>query len=300
MTACDNSPLGQGRIAAPRPAIRLVVNADDFGISEPVNDGIALAHRSGIVTATSLIAVGRAFAHAVAWCRRLPSLDVGVHLALVAETPLLPKASSLAGDDGRFPPSIGAFLRRYWLRTIRLVDIEAEWCAQIERVLDHGLRVTHLDSHQHVHALPRIAQVVRRLSARYAIPFVRVPVEDWRIDPPPSLHGVRRLAGATALRTSWLLARLAGGVDAQGQALRFLGFGAGGRLNHARLRRLLQSLQPGPAYELMCHPGFAPEEPDIQRWGYAHEQELLALTSASIRSELVARGIRLCTFNELK
>jgi predicted glycoside hydrolase/deacetylase ChbG (UPF0249 family) len=269
-----------------------VVNADDFGVSRRVNDGIVAAHRSGIVTAASLMAAGRAFEHAVDWCRRLPSLDLGVHLTLVAERPLTSRTSSLT-SGGRLPPSVGAFLRGYALGPIRLADIEAELCAQIERVLDHGLRPTHLDSHQHVHALPGIAGLVRRLADRYGIRSVRAPVEALRAGRPPGAHGARRLAGALALRASWLAAR-GGGSD----GLRFLGFAEGGRLSAARLHALLQALRPGRAYELMCHPGFAPQEPDIQRWGYRHEQELLALTSAATRALIGARGIRLCTFSD--
>jgi predicted glycoside hydrolase/deacetylase ChbG (UPF0249 family) len=101
-------------LPGPHPFIRLVVNADDFGISARINEGILLAHRAGIVTATSLMAVGRAFEQAVQCCRAVPALDVGVHLTLVAERPLLPCRSSLTGDDGRFPASAAAFLRR-WL-----------------------------------------------------------------------------------------------------------------------------------------------------------------------------------------
>ncbi|RPJ72470.1 MAG: ChbG/HpnK family deacetylase, partial [Desulfobacteraceae bacterium] len=160
----------------PAAAIRLVVNADDLGVSERVNAGIILAHRRGIVTAASLMAVGRAFAQAVEGCRAFPALDVGVHLTLVAEPPLRPN-SSLPGPDGRLPASAGAFLRRWAAGGIRRDDIRAECAAQIERVLNQGLRVTHLDSHQHVHALPRLADLCLDLAARYGIPFVRVPVE---------------------------------------------------------------------------------------------------------------------------
>ncbi len=203
-TATPGNPSGQ------RPSIRLVVNADDFGISSRINEGILLAHQAGIVTATSLMAVGRAFEQAVQCCRAVPALDVGVHLTLVAERPLLPHRSSLTGDDGRFPASAGAFLRRWLTGRIRRADVQAEWSAQIERVLDHGIRVTHLDSHQHVHILPGLADLSLQLAARYNIPFVRVPVEDLRGDRWPSLHGINRMLGATALRASWKLARLAG------------------------------------------------------------------------------------------
>jgi len=281
-----------------RPAIRLVVNADDFGLAERVNDGILLAHRSGIVTAASLMPVGRAFEHAADGCRRVPTLDVGVHLTLVAETPLLANASTLTGGDGRFPRAVGAFMKRYLQGKIRRADIEAELRAQIERLLDHGLTPTHLDSHQHLHALPGVARIVRQLAARYGIPFVRVPVEEFRIHRPLSLRAVYRRAGALLLRGSWLAARLAGAARA-GRRLRFLGFAEGGRLNRARLHRLLLSLQPGRTYELMCHPGFTPREPDIRHWSYHHEQELLALTSASTRAVIAARGIRLCSFKDV-
>jgi predicted glycoside hydrolase/deacetylase ChbG (UPF0249 family) len=301
MTSSGANPVDERTIAGSGgPAVQLIVNADDLGVSERVNDGIVLARRSGIVTAASLMAAGRAFDHAVQCCRRTPELDVGVHLTLVAEKPLLQKTSSLAGDDGRLPPSAGALLRRCLAGAIRMADIQAELSAQIERVLDHGLRPTHLDSHQHVHALPGIAQVVLQLSGRYRIPFVRAPVEEPRIDWPLSVHAVLRWAGAMALRTSWTMARLSGARPAGPERLRFLGFTEGGRLTQTRLHRLLRTLRPGRTYELMCHPGYEPDEPDLQRWNYRHEQELQALTSAVIRSEIGARGIRLISFSSLR
>jgi predicted glycoside hydrolase/deacetylase ChbG (UPF0249 family) len=299
MTSSGANPVDNMTISASGPAIRLIVNADDLGVSERVNEGIVLAHRSGIVTAASLMAVGRAFDHAVQCCRRVPELDVGVHLTLVAEKPLLQRTSSLSGDDGRLPPSAGAFLRRCLAGAIRMADIQAELSAQIERVLDHGLRPTHLDSHQHVHALPGIAQLVLRLSTRYHIPFVRVPVEDPRIDRPLSIHAMSRWTGAMALRASWTVARLSGARGAECRRLRFLGFTEGGRLSETRLHRLLRTLRPGRTYELMCHPGLAPEEPDLQNWNYRHEEELQALTSALIRAEITGRGIRLDSFKNM-
>jgi predicted glycoside hydrolase/deacetylase ChbG (UPF0249 family) len=196
-------------------------------------------------------------------------------------------------------PSVGVFLQRCLAGAIRMADIQAELSAQIERVLDHGLRPTHLDSHQHGHALPGIAQLVLRLSDRYRIPFVRVPVEEPRIDRPLSVHAASRWAGAMALRASWTMSRLSGVRVSERRRLHFLGFTEGGRLNQTRLHRLLRALRPGRTYELMCHPGFAPEEPELQRWNYHHEQELQALTSAWIRSEVAARGIRLIGFKDL-
>lgn len=282
----------------PAPAIRLVVNADDLGVSERVNEGILLAHRRGIVTAASLMAVGRAFDQAVDWCRAFPALDVGVHLTLVAETPLRPK-SPLAGPDGRLPASAGAFLLRWAAGGFRREELRAECTAQIERVLGRGLRVTHLDSHQHVHALPGVAELCLDLAARYGIPFVRVPVEQTAMEAPPGRHELKRIGGAAALGITWALARLAGARPPEGRGLRFIGFLDGGRLNRGRLDRLLRRLRPGGPYELMCHPGFAPEEAEIRRWGYRHEEELHALADPALRTALPGRGIRLCRFADL-
>jgi predicted glycoside hydrolase/deacetylase ChbG (UPF0249 family) len=107
------------------------------------------------------------------------------------------------------------------------------------------------------------------------------------------------MLGATTLRASWRLSRLAGARAAKHRPLRFVGFQDGGRLDDLRLRRLLRALRPGRAYELMCHPGLTPDEPDVKRWQYGHEKELQALTNPAIRSEITARGIHLCNFKDL-
>ena len=288
--------------APPRRPVRLVVNADDFGVSERVNSGIVRAHREGIVTATSLMAVGRAFEHAVRLSRETPALDVGVHLTLVAERPLRPEAASLAGPDGRFPPGAGAFTLGWLTGRIRRAEVAAECSAQIERVLASGIRPSHLDSHQHVHILPGLLDLARELAARHGIPFVRVPVEGWRLDRPITRHGVARLLGAEALRLFAAVSGLWPGRPGPPglPPPRFLGFHDGGRLDETRLRRLLARLRSGESYELMCHPGLRPEEEDLRRWGYGHEAELKALTSPALRADLERLGIHLCSFKDLR
>lgn len=286
------------RASAPshRP-IRLVVNADDFGLSEAVNAGIVAAHARGIVTATSLMAVGTAFQDAVRWCRAVPSLDVGVHLTAVGGRPLLGRRSGLTGTSGRFPEGYGEFVRAWLGGGIRPADVQAEWAAQIERVLQQGIRVSHLDSHQHLHALPGLAERVFALADRYQIPFVRVPVES-HLPAPEGLGGIGRTVSGLVLRGAWAAACLTGCGRVRGR-LRFLGFAEGGRLNLARLQRLLARLRPGGDYELMCHPGFTPVEPEVLRWDYRHEAEVFALTRPAVREFVRGRGIRLCRFLDI-
>ena len=287
-------------------APRLIVNADDFGLSEPVNAGIVTAHRRGIVTATSLMAVGSAFDDAVRWSRALPTLDIGVHLTAVGGRALLPQSPDSPWPSGRFPDGYGAFVHAWLAGRIRPAAVHAEWSAQIERVLGAGIQVSHLDSHQHLHALPGLAERAFELAQRYRIPFVRVPLER-PLPRPEGAAGLVRALSALVLRGAWTAARVAGGWRVRGRAarrrprgLRFLGFSEGGKLDLDRLLKLLARIGSAGDYELMCHPGFTPAEPEVRRWNYRHESEVLALTHPAVRATLVRRGIRLCRFADLE
>src|SRR5690348_7172023 len=148
----------------PPPAVsdakRLIVTADDVGLDPGMTAGAIRAHREGIVTACSIVANGRAFDDAVARLRDAPSLEVGVHLALVEERAL----------------TTGAPMPRNYVRFVlgRRGDVEPELRAQIEKVLATGLRVTHVNGHQHLHQLPRVARVVAKLAREYGIGYVRI------------------------------------------------------------------------------------------------------------------------------
>lgn len=279
---------------------RLIVNADDLGICPRVNDGIFLAHRRGIVTAASLMAVGRAFGHAVARCHQTPTLDIGVHLTLVAGTPLCgDDVPSLIDTAGRFPEGIGAFLARFVTGHVRLSEIRREWTAQIERILDHGLRVTHLDSHQHLHVLPGLCDIAIELADRYDIAFIRQPFEPIHMDRPVTPHAVSRMIGVFTLRAFHGWADFFQKTQHHRKPLCFIGFQDGGRLDSKRLTRILARLVPAGIYELMCHPGKKPDSRQIRRWGYHHEAELSALMDPAIRSRIAESDIALCGFSDV-
>jgi predicted glycoside hydrolase/deacetylase ChbG (UPF0249 family) len=162
-----------------REQLRLIVHGDDFGLAAAVNEGITQAHRHGILTSTSLIACGAAFDHAVSWSRETPSLDVGVHLTLVEEEPLQPPSSipTLVTDSGRLHRNAWTFTRRYVTGQISLREVRLELDAQIRRVTEAGITPSHLDSHQHLHALPGIMRIVVELARRHQIAAVRLPRE---------------------------------------------------------------------------------------------------------------------------
>lgn len=240
----------------------LIVTADDVGLHRGMTEGAIRAHREGIVTACSVVAGGAAFDDAVARLRDVPSLEVGVHLALVEERPL---------TGLRMPRKYTSFVPLYLLRAIGMAAIERELRAQIERVLAAGLRVTHLNGHQHLHLLPRIFAVVARLAREYAIPYVRI-VDD-------------RGGSARSLAMS-VLSRLGRRARAPFTNERTIGVANAGHLRD--VVPLLDHVEG--VTELVAHPGLGVHG---YGWGYAWEEETRALCDPRLREELARRGIAL-------
>ncbi len=273
----------------------LVATADDVGLHAGLTLGALRAHDRGIVTAASVVANGRDLEPALERLRERPGLDAGVHLTLVGERPLSPPAAvpSLLGRDGTFLPDVRSFARRYLLGGIAAAEVEAELRRQIERLLAGGLTLVHANSHQHLHVLPRVFDVVLRLAAEYRIPFVRVPREpatggfSVRSLEIAVLNGMargarRRLLEQPGLRTT---DRTVGVMDA-------------GRLTCERLADAFGNVEG--VCELVCHPGIG--DADLAAaypWGYGWEQETAALCDPRLPELLRARGIELTSFSRL-
>jgi predicted glycoside hydrolase/deacetylase ChbG (UPF0249 family) len=268
---------------------RLVVTADDVGLHPAITDAAVHAFRSGIVTACSVVAGGPSFEHAVATLCGAPELAVGVHLTLVGEVPLAPPARvrSLLGSDGRLHGGHAALFRRFVAGRIELAEIELELRAQIERVLGQGITVSHLNSHQHVHVLPGIIDIVARLAGEYRIGFVRLPVDRW---PAGSVGPVRTLAVRT-LR--WFAERARLRLAAVATPTRTIGVAAAGHLDVARLHALVPLIGEGVT-ELVCHPGL--DDASLGRaypWGYCWEQETAALCDTGVKELMKQAGVQL-------
>jgi predicted glycoside hydrolase/deacetylase ChbG (UPF0249 family) len=274
---------------------RLIVNADDFGIAAAVNRGIAEAFDRGIVTSASLMATGEAFEHAVALARERPRLAVGVHLVLTEHRPLTDAArASLVDTAGFLPAHVGALARRLLAGKVSLPAVRTELDAQVRRVRDAGIAVSHLDGHQHVHALPGIARIVTELAAAHGIGAVRYPAERVRPYMLRLAGGARRLVEQLALGVACALSPL----ERLRRADEFVGFYFGGRLDEANLTQLLASLPSGRTVELMCHPGDAEMVPTPE-WHYSWAAECAALTSPRVRALVAARGIELVSYRDL-
>lgn len=266
----------------------LIVNADDFGFTGDVNRGILHAHLHGILTSTTLMANGAAFAGAVEIARAHPGLDVGVHLVLVQGRAL---------STGRaLPASVHELLCDLALHRIRPYE---EFRAQIRAVLDAGIRPTHLDTHKHTHILPPVLDAVVRLAEEFGIPWIRrpydLPLPAW---PTPVPWRIRAVSRTLAPLGSWFNRQLA--RHRCRAADHFAGFGLTGRLSPEDVLHLAAHLPTGIT-EFMTHPGFCTAELRAAptRLRESREAELRALTDPRLREALALHGVRLAPYSAL-
>ncbi|WP_448629518.1 ChbG/HpnK family deacetylase [Cellulomonas soli] len=236
----------------------LVVTADDLGLTDGVCRAVHRAHVDGVVTATSLLAVGRAFDTAAAMLRDTPTLDLGAHLALVGEDPPLLSARevpTLVVAGGGFPLSYRTVVARGLAGRIDPDDVRRELAAQLDRVLGLGLPVTHLDTHQHTHLWPVVAQVVAELAVARGVPVIRLP------------HSRRR--GPVGVGVNLLAGRLHRRLDAAGihSTDGYAGLDESLTMDLAAFDRALGAFGAGPgrSFEINLHPGER-ADPDVDRF----------------------------------
>ena len=267
---------------------QLVVNADDFGFTPDVNEGILEAHRNGILTATTLMANGAAFEDAVRLARRTPTLDVGCHLVLVSGS------SPLTGKP--YPPTVARLIAAMAKREIRVYD---ELAAQVRRAVDAGIHPTHLDTHKHTHLAPPVLDAVARLAQEFGIRWVRRPFDL----PLTTLKGtvpiVKRMTSGSL---GFLRKRFHRVLERHGCRTtdHFAGFQITGRLRTPELVELL-GLLPEGSTELMVHPGRC-REPLRQartRLKESRERELEALVAPETRQAIERHAIELVNYARL-
>ncbi len=277
----------RGRYAGDFAPRRVIVHADDYGLAPGVNRAIEEGLASGVLHSASILLGGEHAARALAWAAAHPEFDFGVHLNLTQGRPVLPpdRVPSLCAADGRFR-SLASLLARSFLGRVALSEIAAEWRAQIAMARGAGVRISHLDSHQHVHLIQRIFRGVavglateQRVSLR---------AMDGPIAPGAPHSNVKGIVLFVATRLS------------VGRRFRYLvaARGAGIRLrDHATLDTLRASLQgarPGETIELVVHPGFPDEGLRDSGDGYrdGREGERALLAAEETRSWFRLNGFR--------
>lgn len=148
--------------------MKLIINADDFGYSNGVNYGIIDAYKNGIVRSTTIMAGMPGFDHAVELAKENKGLGVGVHLTLTCYKPVLDNHKTIVNKEGYFDR------RLYSKENIKNIDLEeiySEFEAQIEKVKNAGIEITHLDSHHHVHTIKELKPVIERILSKYKLPI---------------------------------------------------------------------------------------------------------------------------------
>jgi predicted glycoside hydrolase/deacetylase ChbG (UPF0249 family) len=267
----------------------LAVNADDFGFTQDVNAGIIDAHRNGILTSTTLMANGDAFADAVRLAKLHPSLDVGCHLVLVG-------GQSLLSPNASYPATIGELVRALCGRRLRVED---ELRSQIRRIFDAGITPSHIDTHKHTHLLPPVLGVVARLAREFGIPWVRRPFDLPLNCPPEEVPWAIRAAntGMQFLRRRFHAVLHSHGCRTTDY---FAGFQLTGRVQSEQLLKLIHALPEGTT-EFMCHPGHCRDELIVARTRLkeSRERELEALVDPAVRKAIVESGVELRSFPDL-
>ena len=286
---------------------RLIINADDFGLTPGINRAVIELHQAGVLTSATLMATGPAFEDAVALALANPKLGVGCHLVLVDGMPLSHAESipTLLGADGKtFRPSAIDFAQAALRGTIRAEDIAREALAQIQKLQRAGIDVTHIDSHKHTHLFPSVASTVFHIANRCGVPAMRNPIEPrWSSSMAPTL--TRRL---------WLrmfenfaepfqkLTREARNAELIPDGT--LGIAATGTVDAIILRRMLDCLvanHPDSIYELLCHPGYNDADLDRQatRLRASREVECTALLEVLPEYSRTQHGVDLIHYGSL-
>jgi predicted glycoside hydrolase/deacetylase ChbG (UPF0249 family) len=239
---------------------RLILNADDFGLTPGINRAIGELHSACVLTSATLMANGPAFDDAVAVAHSHPTLGVGCHIVLTDGVPVSPPEtipSLIAANGKSFRPSLLDFLQALLLGRIRQADVAREALAQIQKLQHAGVKITHLDTHKHTHLFPTIARPLLEVAESTSIRAIRNPFEpNWSLALDQG-SSTRRLAIK-------LIGRLRPRFDAslhlhQGRILTTDGtvaISATGELTAATLNQILRALPLTGTYELCCHPGY--------------------------------------------
>lgn len=283
---------------------RLIINADDLGLTSGVNRAIEEAGRTGAITSATLMAGSSRFDEAVTIARNLPQLKIGCHVVLVDGEPVSGQVPSLTNGSTRFRTSLKDFALAATRKRLAQDEIQREAEAQIRKIQSAGINVTHVDTHKHTHMFPHVLRPVLTAARACGIHAVRNPFEPFRAWPAVGVVSkpvlwVRALEVAALRRFSADFLQI---VHEEGMSTTdgTVGVIATGKLDQKLLLDTIQAVPEG-AWELVCHPGYM--DADLAAAGTrllaSRQVELEALTSDETRKALSERGIELISYENL-
>ncbi len=284
---------------------RLIVNADDFGFTSGVNRAIVEAHTHGVLTSSTLMANGKAFAEATQMAAHTPNLSIGCHVVLIDGEPVLDSEQlpSLTAF-GRFRDGLKQFAARSVAGRMNPDEISAEATAQIRKIQSAGIVVSHIDTHKHTHVFPQILRPLLKAAADCDVRALRNP-----FGPRFPLRSSQLLARPklwTRYAEVQILRRFAGKFREAVKRAGFatpdgtLGIEVTGTLDETLFLAIARSIPDG-TWEFVCHPGY--NDADLlaanTRLRASRETELRVLTLLSAREIFAREGVELISYREL-
>ena len=280
---------------------RLIVNADDFGLTAGVNRGIVQSHQHGIVTSATLMACSKRFSEAVSMTKELPRLSVGCHVVLVDGEPTADAGRVWSLVSNGAPPQFRVSLMNFAAMAAsgRLDEsqIEAEISAQIQKLQSAGLAVSHLDSHKHTHMFPVVLRGMLRAAKKSSVRAMRNPFEPLVFAKFAQWKRQFQLRMMSSFRRNFRHALEDAGITTPDGCI---GIAATGGLNDETFRQLIERLPQG-TWEFVSHPGYNDQELNTvkTRLRESREKELAILTSDATKEVLRREQVELISYNEL-
>ncbi len=288
---------------------QLIVNADDFGFTSGVNRAIVEAHTAGVVTSSTLMANGPAFAEAAQLAKTLPQLSIGCHVVLIDGQPVLTadrlRSLTTKTNAPQFRDGLKMFAARALAGRMDPDEIAAEATAQIRKIQQAGITVSHFDTHKHTHLFPKVLRPLLKAASACGIRAVRnpfgprMPLRSSELLARPNLW--TRYAEVRVLRR--FASKFREAVDREGFVAPdgTLGIEVTGTLDETLFHAIARSIPEG-TWEFVCHPGYndADLEKAHTRLRASREIELRVLTLPAARHVLAQEGIELISYRDLR
>lgn len=275
---------------------KLVITADDFGISEETNTAIKKCFCDGLLTSTCIMANGGAFEHAIDILSDFKEIAMGVHLNIIEGKSLLPPASvaALCDSQGNYNNGFAALLSKS-ANPKFLNEVEMDFRSQIEKILNHT-QVSHINSHVHTHAIPNIFKITCKLAQEYGIKYIRTQTEIPYII--PSLQKHLRLEYPINLVKAMLLGAFS---TVNQQSLQeyelltndyFIGIAYTGNMDKNALRYGLKAVKKDSVVEMIFHP----TEDENKKDNYF---EFLSFNNIDLKEEILKNGWELTNYQKI-
>lgn len=280
---------------------KIIVNADDFGRHERINDAVQIGIEKGCLRSATIMPGGIAFDHAISLAKSHRQLGLGIHFTLVNGNPILPpdEIPSIVDENGKFHNDYGKFVKLYMQRKVMFDDVQRELAAQLKKVLSTGVNLTHCDSHQHIHVLPGITEIIFDLAMSAGIRAIRIPATGLFLGGSIGDDKLGSIVGRAGLRCMAERARKKASRCGMISSDYFAGNVAGRAVNEQDFCRIISKLKHGVT-EIMMHPGT--NNSILQKdclWEHDFEAELASVSIAPNYELFSEKKVRLINFGDI-